>query len=185
MLTAEQQAQRVGKRRAKAGQDERQLLREMDAAKALRESLAAFEDDADLLRDTIEGETSLHEMIARLVDAIQSDAELVAGIKVRETDLSERKGRLKRGIERKRALIEQAMAIGELERLTLPEVTLSLGKKAQGVVIEDEAAIPSDYWRTPAPTLDTTALKDALKAGTAIPGASLDNGGVRLSIRRK
>jgi len=160
------------------------LHREMQAASALRESLALYGDE-DLLRDTIEGATELREMIAAVFASIADDNEMLVGIAARMEDLKQRKARFEKSIERKRSMIEQAMAIGEIKTLALPEATLSLTDKAQGIVIEKESLIPSSYWKKQPPKLDRGTLLKDLRAGTAVPGASLDNGGITLTIRRK
>lgn len=163
---------------------EHQLQQQIHAAAALRESLAEF-DDEDLLRDSIEGETSLHEMIAAVFASLSEDGERIAGISARMDDLKQRKDRFERAVARKRAMIEQAMAIGEIKSITLDEGTLALAKRPRGVVIENEAEIPSAYWKPQPPKLDKAAVKEALKAGDTVPGAALDNGGYGLTIKRK
>jgi len=162
---------------------ERALHHEIQAATALKESLAAY-DDEDLLRDTIEGETDLHELIAKVFASIDEDAILLAGIAERMEGLKARKARIEKAVERKRAMIEQAMSIGEIRSLTLPSGTLILASKPRALVVENEADVPSDYWKPQPPKLDKSALKAALKDGASVPGASLDNGGSTLVIRR-
>lgn len=168
--------------------EEHKLHRQIRAASVLRESLkAAGDDDEDLIRDMIEGETSLHEMIDRVVLSMDEDEILVTGLEARASELSDRKKRLEDRIGRKRAMIEQAMVIGEIQKLERPTFTLSLRNTPPKLIVEDEAAIPAKFWKSAAPTLDKKALGDALKAEGAepIPGASLSNGGVSLTKRNK
>jgi hypothetical protein len=50
-------------------------------------------------------------------------------------------------------------------------------RKSEAVVIEDETRIPSEFMKTPeppAPRPDKTAIKEAIKGGTEIPGASIE-----------
>ena len=170
---------------AEAGKkSEYRLARETEAAAVLRKSLAEFEDDEDLLRDTIEGQTSLHEMIATVLDSIEQDNEHVTGIGKRADDLGVRQQRLKKRIARKRALIEQAMAVGEIKTLELAEATVSLRRAPPKLVVENEADVPSSYWVAQDPKLDRKALTQALRDGDQVPGASLDNGGLSVTIRR-
>ena len=51
------------------------------------------------------------------------------------------------------------------------------------VIVTDEDAIPAEYWRTPAPTVDKAALAKAMRDGARIPGAVLRNGEPGLTIR--
>ena len=164
---------------------EHELLKQVEAAAILRQSLAAITDDEDALRDTIEGQTTLHEMIVSVAASIAQDEELLTGIKVRAEDLSARKFRIESRVDRKRALIEQAMSVGEIRTLELAECTLSLKSKPKGLIVENEADVPSKYWAPQPPKLDRKALTAALRDGQEVPGASLDNGGISLTIRRK
>lgn len=164
---------------------QRDLAKEAAAAAALKEALKLETDDTEAIRDTIEGETNLHDAIAAVMDDIREDEILVAGIESLAGSLSERKKRLEDRIGWRRAAVERAMAIGELPTLTLPDATLSLKTVPQGLTIVDEAKIPAKFWKAQDPVLDKKTLKDALKAGDVVDGAQLTNGGQTLAIRRK
>ena len=193
------------------------LHRQTEAVKALRADLAAAGagDDEDLALDAIEGETGFLEAVAAVLLSIDEDAVLLAGIKARKEELTERERRIKAGVERKRAMIERAMTIAETPKLTLPIATLSLARRPPGLAVIDEAMIPATFWRTPAPPppeLDRTALTERLRerakavaealaaegpaerakalaaanaAHPPIAGVDLDNGSASLTIRRK
>ena len=163
----------------------RDLAKEAAAAAALKEALKLETDDSEAIRDTIEGETNLHDAIAAVMDDIREDEILVAGIESMAKTLDERKRRLEDRIAWRRAAVERAMAIGELPTLTLPDCTVSLKQSPQQLTITDEAQLPAKFWKPQDPTLDKKALKDALKAGDTIAGATLSNGGQQLSVRRK
>ncbi|MCF4166368.1 siphovirus Gp157 family protein [Zavarzinia compransoris] len=164
---------------------ERDLVKELAAARILRESLKDFGDDEDLIRDTVEGETDLHEAIAAVIHSMDEDQIIVDGIAVRIDALKARLDAAKDRIGRKRALIEQAMTIGEIKTLRLPEVTLTVSSTPRTVDVTDETLIPSRFWKPKDPTLDRAALTEALKGGEEIEGARLDNGGIKLTIRRQ
>lgn len=164
---------------------ERDLNKEMAAAKALRESIsAALGDDADTMRDTIEGETGLHEAVASVMDMIREDEILTIGITGMIEALSARKSRLEARQDRCRSAIEQALLIGEIKTLALPDATVSLKSVPRALEIVDEALIPAEFFKPRDPSLDRSALKAALKEGRDVPGAILDNGGITISIRR-
>lgn len=168
--------------------EEHKLHRQIRAATILRESIrASGEDDEDLIRDMIEGETTLHEMIDRVIASMDEDEILISGLADKITDLSERKRRLDDRIGRKRSMLEQAMVVGEIQKLECPTCTLSIRATPPKLVVEDEAAIPAKFWKAVAPTLDKKALGDALKEEGAgpIPGVSLSNGGISLTKRNK
>lgn len=183
-------------------------IREAQAAKALRESIAALDADDALLLDTIEGETSLFETIDAVLARMAQDQALVRGCESVIGDLEARKARFEHRIKSDRALIEQALMIAEIDtKLERPAGTLSLAKRAPVLVVETEAEIPAQFWKTGAPTLDKKALTEALrerrKALDAlpedpearavalaalppeIPGATLSNAAPSLTIRTK
>lgn len=167
---------------------EYQLRRQTEAARSLLKDLRADgEDDAELMADAVEGETNLLEAIGEAIDANDEDEALVIGLKAKEEAFASRRNAIAKRIERRTALIERAMLETEQTTLRLPTATLTLAKRAPGVVIASEADIPARFWieqERPAPKLDKKALKEALATET-IPGASLDNGSVSLTVRKK
>ena len=171
--------------------EEHDLFQGIQNAKGLLNALSEIvdEDDAETLRDMIEGETELHEAIETCFNSMQTDLELVTGIKARIDDLSARKTRFEQAAGRKRALIEQAFVIGQLEKMPLAEATLSLRKVPPGLDIEDESVIPAKYWKAQDPRLDRAellkAVKEAAKEGESIPGVKLGEAGVSLTVRKK
>ena len=169
-----------------ADQEAYRLTREMDAAQSLKESLKASSDgDPELLADMIEGETSLFEMIEKILLSLDDDAVLLEGLRLRIAGLSERESRISKRVDSKRAMILQALQIAELSKKEFPLATLSVGKVQPSLIIDSEAAIPSRFFKQPNPVLSKAELKKALKDGEKIEGACLSNGGINLTIRRK
>lgn len=189
------------------------LSKQMEAARILREQIADIAaGDVDFIRDTIEGETKLHEQIAALVASIAEDEALADGVKALVDNLGARKRRFEGRAELKRTLVASAMEIGELKKIETPAGTVSLKPVPPKLVPTEEAEIPSQFWKAGDPTLDRKALGDALKARAAalsdaqkiedaeeravaiaaaeaahppIPGATLSNGSTTISIRSK
>lgn len=179
----------------------RDLAKEQAAAIALRETLASMTDDVDAIRDTIEGETNLHEVIARIDELILSDECLLDGIKAAKSSLDTRKERVEKRIDFYRGAIEQAMLIAEIrDKLELPTGTISLKKVPSKLEVTEEAKIASTFFTQPDPVLNKKAVLDALKAwrdecdaaeleGRELPpcpveGAELTAEGITLAIRR-
>lgn len=160
------------------------LSKEMEAARILKEQLRDIAgDDEDAIRDTIEGETNLHEVICQVVEEISTATANVEGIKAHIEKLKARQERLEAGIETKRTAILNAMAIGEIKRLDAGIATLSRKPVPPKLVVVDESAIPSEFWKRADPTLDKKALTAALKDEKQVPGAQMSNGGETLAIR--
>lgn len=161
-----------------------QLAKEMEAARVLKEQLRDLAgDDEDAVRDTIEGETNLHEVIRKVVAEISEATASVEGIKAHVEKLKARQARLEAGIETKRTAILNAMAIGEIKKLDAGIATLSRKPVPPKLVVVDETAIPSAFWKRADPTLDKKALTEALKGQTDVPGAQMSNGSETLALR--
>lgn len=157
---------------------------ELSKYASLREQLAEFDLDTQCLLDTLEGETDLHEALLAVADEIADREADMNAIDMRVKDLEARKARHKRASDLLRAVILQAMEIGEIKTIQGSECTLTAKAKPQGLVINDEAVIPAKYWKPQDPKLDKTLLKTDLKDGCLIEGAMLDNGGTTLQIKR-
>jgi hypothetical protein len=196
------------------------LHRSVEAAKSLRLELARMlspageemtADDLQALQDTFDGETTLDQEIRNAVLAIEENEILVHGIKARETELKERRLRLEKRIDATRGLIQQAMTVAQWPKYEMDIGTVSLGKAAPKVEIDQESEIPSQFWKRAEPTLDKAGLARVLKerqkaidaAGKikdaderklslyiiderlpSIPGCHLEIGGHTLMIRR-
>lgn len=163
----------------------RKMQIEIEAAKILREQIETVcGNDPDFFRDAIEGETNVRELIAKLVAEEGEDKSLIDGLDAFTDGLSARKDRIKSRIETRRAMIASALEIAELESLETPTGTVSVSKVAPKVIVQDESEIPTKFWKSGKPTLDKAAVKDALKSGEIIPGATLSNGAKTIIIRR-
>lgn len=166
------------------------LRREAEAARKLLSMLrdAGEDGDAEIVETAIEGETNLHEAIAAVIDQIDECEVHILGLKAKEQAFADRRDAFVKRAETLRAAIEQAMLAAEAEKMTLATATVFLSKRAPGLIVNSEADIPSEFFRVPeppAPKLDRKALTAALRDKREVPGASLDNGGFSLSIRRK
>jgi hypothetical protein len=152
-------------RRADRGKSGLDPIKAASAARALKESLAAVAgDDDDLIADMVEGETDLFEIIDRLLERITLNNALADGVQRHLEDLEARKERFEARVATDRSLIEQAFTIAGLESsIQRPSATLGLSKRGPKLVIDEEADIPADYWRTGDPVLDRKALKQALE----------------------
>lgn len=161
------------------------LQQEANAARALRDALAAMPGmDDETVRDTIEGETSLHEAIAAVLSDITDDEIMCVSIDKIMSDLHGRRARLEGRVEARKGAVQKAMEIGEIKILPTPYGTISLRNVPRAVSVTDENLIPFDYFVTQPSKLDRKRLKEDLKSGKEIPGCTLDNGGLTLSIRR-
>ena len=81
--------------------------------------------DEDTLRDTLEGITDLHEMIAAVMRSALVDEALGSGLRARLDDMKERQSRLEVRASKKRELALQAMSETGLTKLEQPDFTVS------------------------------------------------------------
>lgn len=119
------------------------LHRQTEAAKSLLSSLRdqGVDDDAELVADAIEGETNLIEAIEAAIAQLDECDVLITGLKAKEEEFETRRKSIERRAERVRALIEQAMLATDQTSLKLPTATLSLTKRAPGLIVNSEAEI--------------------------------------------
>lgn len=161
-------------------------IREAEAARVLRESLAQVDADDDVLvLDMVEGETGLFEAVDALLRRIGENRAMVTGTDVELTNLADRKRRFEARIDADRALLEQAMMVADIPKLERPGATLSLSTRAPKVEVSVEADIPAEFWKVGDPKLDKKAVGEALKGGRAVPGACLSNAAPTLTVRTK
>lgn len=163
----------------------RKIGNELNRAVEIRKALAEHEDDPRLILDTIEGETDLAEACCVVLEEIHEDEVLLEGLKAKIAELGIRKGRVEKSIETRRNIILMAMEKAEIPTIRSPLGTMSAKPTPPKLVIGDEAQIPARFFKTPDPVLDKAALKAALDAKEPVPGASLSNGGLTLSVRIK
>lgn len=146
--------------------------------------MLADDEDEQLKADTLEGETDLYELSRFLLGRIEDDEGSVLALKEQIGDRQARKSAAERRIERRREVIKALLDCAQLDKLTLPEATLSVRAVPPKAIVTDEAAVPEALCRIKrAP--DMAAIKAEVEAGRAVPGVTFDNGGTSLTVRRK
>jgi hypothetical protein len=138
--------------------------------------------DDQTLFDTLEGEVDLLEVLGAVDTAIIELEIDVEGTDALLKKLSERKASRKRHINTLRNLVLQAMDIAGEKTIKLPGATYTLRNTKPARVVDNEALIPSEYFKQPDPVLDKSKLR---AAEGEVPGTHIDNGGISLTLRRK
>ena len=147
---------------------------------------AEFPDaDEETLRDTLEGLSSLPEMLACALRSYLDDIALAAALGIRINDMQERISRFEQRAEKKRALITSVMERADLKKLAEPDFTVSVRATPPSLTVNDETEIPHDFWKPQAPKLDRQGLTAALRRGQSVPGAVLSNGHATISVRTR
>lgn len=168
-------------------------------------------DDPELIADMVEGETRLDEFVGKMLALIGEDETHIEALKAYQKTITARKDRLTARAGRLRTLLASVVNDVPERKFSHPLAAISVSKIDPKPIIEDEAAIPSEFWKERDPVLDTPLIRKTLLGREAaladlanvltpeerearlgqineefpdIPGASLDNGDISISIRR-
>ena len=141
--------------------------------------------DEETLLDTLEGITSLHEMIAEVVRSRQDDLAFISAVRGRISDMQERLARFDQRAEKKKEIVASVLERAGIRKITEADFTLSLRSTNPPLVVIEEKDIPNAYWKPQPAKLDRQGLLSALKAGLEVSGVTLGNGGVTISVRTK
>lgn len=149
--------------------------------------LAAYpelSEDDELRADMILGETEIDRIASRLVRIIGERKARADGLAGYIIELQERKARELRGVEGARDLLRSILQAGNIDKLPLPEATVSITKPRTKCVVDDVNELPQGYFVTER-RAKTAEIKAALEAGEEIPGARLALGDEGLMVRTK
>ena len=141
--------------------------------------------DDETIRDTLEGITTLNELIAEIIRSALIDESLQTGLRSRLDDMKERLSRLEQRGVKKRQLALEAMSEVGLTKIEQPDFTLSLRAGPPSLVVIAESDIPKDYWVPQPARLNRQALLNELKRGAEVPGVQLSNIKPTLTVRTK
>jgi hypothetical protein len=154
--------------------------------RAAAEALANMELDEQTLADTLEGLSGELEVKAANVAMFVRNLEATAeAIKTAEKQMADRRKALESRASRVRTYIKDSMSRAGITKIDSPYFSLAIKNNPASVVIDDEGVIPSEFMRQPEPpppSPDKKAIGEALKAGSAIDGAHLEQG-QRLEIK--
>jgi hypothetical protein len=161
------------------------ILAAEDVAREIQMLLAEYPqlaEDDELFRDTLEGNTRFTEIMDRLLAEMRDNETLAEATAQRIGKIRERQTRLTHRAQFYRSLMHRLLTLTGLKSVALAEAKVSVCRSPDKVIITDEAAIPDQY-QVIKKEPNKTAIKNALKNGTYVPGATLSNGGTTLSVR--
>lgn len=152
--------------------------------KKIVEEIDACEGDPAKMDAVIEAhQEGIEAVVGGLLESLENDESLVEAIKLRAADLTKRRQALDVSAQTKRLMIQRLMDMAGIATIKLPAATLTIRDVAPKLEILDESEIPTHFFKVPDPVVDKKAVLDAVKAGEAVPGAALGNGGRTLAIR--
>lgn len=158
----------------------------MSVAHAVKERL--LQSDPDLasdetaMRDTLDGETDVYDVLRRLARFTLEAEAMEAVTKQRATNLAARQKRFAARADAARGAIFAMMQALDVQSFPDAEFTITVKTGRSAVYVSDEASIPDEFVRTTR-AVDKSAISDALKAGKDVPGASFSNGIPSLQIK--
>ncbi len=167
------------------------------------------EDDQELLSDMIEGELSLDRFVSKLVTLIVEDEASVSGLKAYSKRVVDRRKRLESRASRLRVLLASVVHGLPSRKFRNELASVRSFDIEPSVVIDEEADIPSKFWKAADPTLDVPAIRKYLnqrrklldgisqcrtseeraerraeidREYPEVPGCHLDNGDISVAI---
>lgn len=124
--------------------------------------------DEQLFADMLVGETDIDHICRRIWEQVARDEEMLAGIKERKDALAERQRRVESRRDGAKALIGRVLRIGHLNKLELPEVTLSIRDGKPTLKVVDPEAVPEELCRVKREP-DKTAINETYANSDALP----------------
>lgn len=155
--------------------EKHELKRELKAITSAIDAVKMLcgEDD-ELLADMIEGETNLHDFIAKCASRVALNEGYVKAISELITDHKLRKRRLDNSSKTIRHIMARAIDEADQKTINTGAFTVTKTDLQPDIIVTEESDIPSKYWKSKDPTLDKATLrKDALERQKA--KAEIDN----------
>ncbi|GAB2723099.1 siphovirus Gp157 family protein [Halomonas garicola] len=139
---------------------------------------------AEAVADTLEGlEGQLQEKATNVAAFMQHLKATAEAIKEAEAKMAKRRRAIENRAASLRDYLHDNMEAAGISRIESPWFELKIQNNPPAVAVEDEQSLP-DRFKQEVTTIkvDRNAIKAALKAGEAVPGATL-TAGTRLAIR--
>lgn len=161
------------------------ILAAEDVAREINALLAEYPqlaEDDELFRDTLEGNTRFNEIMDRLLSEMRDNETLAEAAAQRIGKIRERQTRLTHRVQFYRGLMHRLLSLTGLKSVALGEAKISVVNSPDKVIITDENAIPDAFCKI-IKEPNKTAIKNAIKNGTYVPGATISNGGQTIQVR--
>lgn len=145
-----------------------QYLALMEMAEAGEVSPEELTEAAKNIEGAIEDKA---DNIARILAQLKANAE---GITAEIERLKARKDAISRNADSLKEYLQNTMLITGKTKFKTNLFSFNIQKNPASVVIDDESAIPEEYWIQQAPKLDKAAIKEALGTGEIFDFAHLE-----------
>jgi hypothetical protein len=142
-------------------------------------------EDEQLRADSIEGETDAFEFL-RAIEMKRRDALSLSGaVATTIAELELRLGRFERREQAMRDMMRKIMAVADLQKVELPEATLSMRAGSRKLIGEADPDLMPDQFVKVERKLNRAAIKQAIEGGATVVGFELSSGEPTLAIRSK
>jgi hypothetical protein len=141
-------------------------------------------DDDQVLLDTLEGITDVHEQVAALIRDARRAKAMAKGLAEIIKEGQSRKSRLEVRSERLRKFAFDAMQECGIPKVEACDLTISIGKGVPSVIITNDDCVPDALCkieRTP----KKNEIAELLKSGEFVPYATMSNAPPTLVVRSK
>ncbi|MBZ0147331.1 MAG: siphovirus Gp157 family protein [Pseudorhodoplanes sp.] len=141
--------------------------------------------DEETLADTVDGLSTLPDILAAIIRSALADEALASGLKGRVEDMQDRLQRLSERASARRAIARDVMVDADLRKITAPDFTASIRAGSSSLLVIDETQIPHNYWEPREPKLNRQALLTDLKLQGQIAGVALSQPEPTLTVRTR
>ena len=140
------------------------------AAQQIAAIVAMLPDDEDdrLKADMLEGETDLHAFASKLLSHIEDDEGVINALADQIEDRKARQERAKHRIASRRDMLAALLDIARLEKLALPEATITKRPGKPKLIVANDDAVPDDY-QAIKKVPDKKAINAAFEAADTLP----------------
>lgn len=144
-----------------------------------------LKDDLEAMLASLESETGAMELFDQIGDKFRKAKCNSDAIAIEISDLRARQERYDRMCDAQRKLALKILEIAGLRKVERPFITFGISWGPRKVDIINPAKLTQDFWRTYDPEPDKVKIKNAIKAGIDVPGATLSNGEefLRVSVK--
>ena len=139
--------------------------------------LQRIEDGGEGLEDTLESITdAIEEKADGYGKVIKNIEAQIEAIKNEEKRLVDRRKSLESSVKRLKDSLYESMKLTETKRIKSELFTFNIQNNPPSLNIENEDAIPFEYYQPQAPKLDKRELLNAIKNGLEVEGVSIKQG---------
>lgn len=132
--------------------------------------VAMLPDDEDdrLREDMLEGETDLHAFAGKLLSHIEDDEGVINALADQIEGRKARQDRAKQRIASRRDMLAALLDIARIDKLTLPEATLTKRPGKPKLIVANDDAVPDEF-QAIKKTPDKKAINSAFETADALP----------------